>query len=218
MAPCGARCRALRPTHSAGRPTEGPRPTPRLIQPRSVTSPARRQRSCELHTFDVGRRCTPLPHAASTQSMVRSPPARLFGPDRRARILRCAAPDQLALYLHRMPACVRCCFLHASSHLLALHPSQQPSDDAVVLLVHHPDARPRSPTLLAWRRRRCCGWRRLRRRRWRRGGQLGLLGLGEVHRVASRRAAEDANAKGRKFPLRTARDGRLRDRDQRPGS
>ena len=65
MAPCGARCRALRPTHSAGRPTEGPRPTPRFIGGGgSVSNSASAVRlcCCVLHTFDG---LTPLLAAAS---------------------------------------------------------------------------------------------------------------------------------------------------------
>ena len=45
------RCRALRSTHSAGRPTEGPRPTPWSKNPRSANPPARRLCCCVLHTL-----------------------------------------------------------------------------------------------------------------------------------------------------------------------
>ena len=143
------RCRALRPTHSAGRPTEGPRPTPWSKNPRSANPPARRLRCFVLHILNGPT----LLHAAAsccvdaTDHQVRSSPACLLSPDRRTRILRRVAPDQLALHLHLVPARVRCRLLHAPSHLLALPPSQRPGDDAVVLQVRHPDARPRRPHL-----------------------------------------------------------------------
>ena len=143
------RCRALRPTHSAGRPTEGPRPTPwsrildQQIRQRGACVVSHSQRV--LHILNGPT----LLHAAasccvdSTYHQVRSSPACLLRPDRCTRILRRVAPDQLALHLHLVPARVRCRLLHAPSHLLALPPSQRPGDDAVVLQVHHPDARPR---------------------------------------------------------------------------
>ena len=98
------RCRALRPTHSAGRPTEGPLPTPWSKNPQSASSPARRP-FCALpaSTGDAAHaaasRC-----AGASRCQVRSSPARLLGPDRCSRILRRVAPDQLALHLHLVPA------------------------------------------------------------------------------------------------------------------
>ena len=148
ITPCCARCRALRPTHSAGRPTEGPRPTPwsrildQQIRQRGACVVSHSQRV--LHILNGPT----LLHAAasccvdSTYHQVRSSPACLLSPDRRTRILRRVAPDQLALHLHLVPCLLRCRLLHAPSHLLALPPSQRPGDDAVVLQVHHPDARP----------------------------------------------------------------------------
>ena len=91
------RCRALRPTHSAGRPTEGPRPTPwsrildQQIRQRGACVVSHSQRV--LHILNGPT----LLHAAasccvdSTYHQVRSSPACLLSPDRRTRILRRAA-------------------------------------------------------------------------------------------------------------------------------